>query len=139
MLQNMPVPVPDHDTKEFWDACGAGELALPSCSNCSHFRWPPGPMCPRCQTLGTKWVLATGEGEVYSWTVVWNPPGPGLDADLPYVVALVEMPEGPRLVGNILDCLPDDVFAGMRVRTVFEHVTGQTSIYNFQRITDNDN
>ncbi len=137
MLRDMPVPVPNHDTQEFWDACANGELLLPSCGNCDHFRWPPGPMCPHCQTLGTKWVPSTGEGSIYSWTVVSNPPGPGLDADIPYLLALVEMSEGPRLIGNVLDCPPDDIFAGMRVRTVFEPISDEIAIYNFQRITDN--
>jgi hypothetical protein len=94
-------------------------------------------MCPKCQTLGTLWVEASGHGEVYSWTVVSNPPGPGLDADIPYVVVLVQMEEGPRLIGNILGCGPNDVFAGMPVETVFEHLTADQSIYNFRCRSNN--
>jgi len=134
MLRDMPVPVIDTDSKEFWDGCAVGELRLPSCSACGYFRWPPGPMCPRCQAMGTTWVSVVGEGEIYCWTVVSNPPGPGLDADIPYVIALVEMSEGPRLIGNVIGCAPEEVFAGMRVKTVFERGADDMLIYNFRCI-----
>jgi uncharacterized OB-fold protein len=131
MLSNMPAPTPDYDTQEFWDRCAQGVLALPTCPACQHVRWPPGPNCPKCLCRETDWKPSSGRGTVYAWTVVANPPGPGLTDDLPYIVAMVDLPEGARIVANIVDCGPSDVRAGMPLEVIFERRSDGVTIYNF--------
>src|SRR5579871_270908 len=119
MLEGMPRPLPDHDTRPFWEACGEGRLTVPRCAACGHVRWPPGPMCPVCQARETEWIDCSGRGRVYSWVVATHPVAPVLAEQVPYVIAMVDLPEGARVVGNIDGCAPEAVYAGMDVEVVF--------------------
>jgi uncharacterized OB-fold protein len=119
MLNGMPRPLPDLDTQPFWDACREQRFLVPKCADCGYARWPPGPMCPQCQSTETDWIEASGEGQVYSWVVVTHPVDPILADQVPYVVGLIELAEGARVVGNVDGCDPDEVVAGMDVRLYF--------------------
>jgi uncharacterized OB-fold protein len=77
-------------------------------------------MCPDCGRLGVEWVEASGRGAVYSFTVSHRGPGPWAD-HVPYVVAYVELDEGPRVLTNLVGLDPGDVRIGMPVAAVFEH------------------
>lgn len=112
-------PMISQDTAFFWDGLRAGELRIQRCGGCGALRHPPGPMCPRCQSLDLGHVVAGGGGEVYSYVVHHHPPVPGKDA--PFVVAVVALDEGVRMVGNILG-EPDAVQVGARVHVEFERV-----------------
>lgn len=100
-LSTLDVPM-DAWTQPFWDGAAQGKLLLPRCGKCRHFRWPPGPFCPHCQSQQTEW-LAPGTARIYSFTVVRARAG----ADQPpmHVPALVEFPEadGVRLLAAIVD------------------------------------
>jgi uncharacterized protein len=132
VLQGLPLPLADLDTKPFWDGCNEGRLLLPQCGACRTFRWPPGPMCPACQSGTTDWVEAAGTGEVYSWVIVHHAAYPALADQVPYVIALVELPEGIRILGNVAGCAPDDVRAGLSVEVVFEEIADSELLPNFQ-------
>jgi len=82
-------------------------------------RWPPGPMCPACQSTETEWVECSGRGTVYSWVVATHPVDPVLEDQVPYVIALIDLPEDARIVGNVDGCAPEDVRAGMAVEVHF--------------------
>ncbi len=112
-------PAISQDTAFFWDGLRAGELRIQRCGGCGALRHPPGPMCPRCQSLERGHVVAGGGGEIYSYVVHHHPPVPGKDA--PFVVAVVALDEGVRMVGNILG-EPDAVQVGARVHVEFERV-----------------
>ncbi|MBV9170607.1 MAG: Zn-ribbon domain-containing OB-fold protein [Chloroflexi bacterium] len=121
-----PAPVVLPEIKNFWDATAQGKLLLPRCEDCDTYIWYPRPFCPACASLRITWVAASGRGTVYSFTV--NRRGA---ADLPeyrqvgtYVLAYVELEEGPRVMTNIVDCDPDSVRIGQAVELVF-HDTGQ--------------
>ncbi|MBV9545045.1 MAG: Zn-ribbon domain-containing OB-fold protein [Chloroflexi bacterium] len=121
-----PAPVVLPEIKNFWDATAQGKLLLPRCQDCDTYIWYPRPFCPACASLRITWVAASGRGTVYSFTV--NRRGA---ADLPeyrqvgtYVLAYVELEEGPRVMTNIVDCDPDSVRIGQAVELVF-HDTGQ--------------
>ncbi len=131
MLTGMPKPWPDADSAPFWDGCAEGRLMVPRCVEAHHPRWPPGPMCPVCQSQNTEWVRAGGEGSVYSWTVVTDPVDAALVNQVPYIVALIDLPEGVRIIANLVGCEPDAVVAEMPVRLVFEDQEGLT-IPNFR-------
>jgi uncharacterized OB-fold protein len=121
-----PAPFVHAEVQPFWDATAAGRLVLPRCTACAGYIWYPRPYCPACGSLGVEWVEVSGRGTVYSYTV--NRRG---QADMPayreagtYVLAYVELEEGPRVMTNIVDCDPDTVRIGQRVEVVF-HDTGQ--------------
>ncbi|MEU6749193.1 OB-fold domain-containing protein [Spirillospora sp. NPDC046719] len=108
------------DTAFFWDGVNAGELRIQRCADCGTLRHPPGPMCPRCHSPNRDYIVASGRGEVHSYVVHHHPPVPGRTP--PYAVAVVQLEEGVRIVGNVNGCPPDDVRIGMPVRLVFERM-----------------
>jgi uncharacterized OB-fold protein len=121
-----PAPAVMPEVKAFWDATAEGRLVLPKCTECQTLIWFPRPFCPSCASTSVEWVQASGRATVYSFTV--NRRGV---ADLPayrdagvYVLAYVELDEGPRIMTNIVDCDPDSVRVGQKVELVF-HDTGQ--------------
>lgn len=126
--QVLPAPVPfvNPEIKPFWDATAEGRLLLPRCQECQALIWYPRPFCPECASTNIDWFQASGRGSVYSYTI--NRRG---QADLGeyrnagvYVLAYVELEEGPRVLTNIVDCDPDSVRIGQSVEVVF-HDTGQ--------------
>jgi uncharacterized OB-fold protein len=98
-------PAVNRDTAYFWDGIGVGELRIQQCSSCGSLRHPPGPMCPSCGATKPSYVLASGEGIVYSYVVHHHPQVPG--RRVPFVVALVELPEGVRVVGELVGGAPE--------------------------------
>ena len=113
-----PAPTAERDTAHFWEGVSNGELRLQRCSGCGALRHPPGPMCPSCQSLEWTTIVATGQGTVYSAIVPRYPELPGFE--YPYVVALIELAEGPRMVANVRDSAPNEVHIGDPVELFFE-------------------
>jgi uncharacterized OB-fold protein len=111
-------PAINADTRFFWAGADAGELRIQRCGSCGVLRHPPGPMCPRCHGTSHDYVVASGRGEVFSYVVHHHPPVPGRTA--PFVVAVVQLPEGVRIAGNVLGVPPEQVQIGMPVEVVFE-------------------
>ncbi|MGI5167867.1 OB-fold domain-containing protein [Spirillospora sp. CA-253888] len=114
------------DTRFFWDGVNEGELRVQRCADCGTLRHPPGPMCPSCHSTNRDHVVASGRGTVYSYVVHHHPPVPGRTP--PYVVAVVELEEGVRVVGNVNGCPPEDVHVGMPVRLVFERMDDELTL-----------
>ena len=109
------------DTAFFWAGTDVGELRIQRCPACGALRHPPGPMCPACGAAGDGgYVVAAGTGEVFSYVVHHHPPVPG--KRLPLVVALVQLPEGVRMVGEMPGVRPDQVRIGLPVRATFVRV-----------------
>jgi uncharacterized OB-fold protein len=119
-------PVVSRDTAFFWAGTAAGELRVQRCGGCGALRHPPGPGCPRCGALRPEYVVASGRGEVYSYVVHHHPPLPG--RRLPVVVALVALPEGVRMVGELLDADPAGVRIGAPVRVDFVRVDDELAL-----------
>ena len=132
MLEGLPGPLPDLDTQPFWDGCNEGRFLLPTCADCRTVRWPPGPMCPVCQSERTDWVDWKGPGTVYSWTVVHHAAHPALAEQVPYVIALVEVAPNVRVLGNVTGCEPGEVHADMEVELFFEDVGEGEQLPNFR-------
>ena len=109
------------DTEFFWDGTQAGELRIQHCGACGALRHPPGPTCLSCGTTQKQdYQVAAGTGSVYSYVVHRHPPVPG--KQLPIVIALVELTEGVRMMGELTGTDPDDVRIGMPVRASFLRV-----------------
>ena len=80
------------------------------------------------------WALASGRGRIYSWTITHRPIDPGFADELPYAVLVVEMEEGPRLVGNLRDLAPSELSLGLPVEVVFEPVADRVALTHFRPV-----
>jgi uncharacterized OB-fold protein len=94
-------PMISLDTKFFWDGTKVGELRIQRCTDCGTLRHPPGPMCPSCGCERMDYVVASGRGDIFSYVVHHHPKVPG--KQLPIVIALVELDEGVRMLGELVD------------------------------------
>jgi hypothetical protein len=112
-------PVISRDTEFFWAGLAARELRIQRCAACGALRHPPGPFCPQCHATDRDHVVAGGRGEIYSYVVHHHPPVPGKAS--PFVVAVVALPEGVRMIGNVT-ADPRTVRIGMPVQVEFERV-----------------
>ena len=119
-------PVMSPDTRFFWAGTAAGELRIQRCGGCGALRHPPGPMCPACGAARPQYLVAAGTGEVYSYVVHHHPPVPG--RALPIVIALVALPEGVRMVGELLGVSPERAAVGLPVRVEFVRVDEQLTL-----------
>jgi uncharacterized OB-fold protein len=130
-----PLPVPDSESKPFWEALREHKLMLQRCPS-GEFLFPPVTFCPG--TLERpEWAEASGRGTVFSWIVVRHPVPRDVYADkVPYVVALVTLNEGCRITGNIVDCTPEDVRAGMAVEIAFQPVTAEITLPAFRPVAE---
>jgi uncharacterized protein len=109
------------DTEFFWAGTQAGELRIQRCAGCGALRHPPGPACLSCGSIGkAEYQVAAGTGRVYSYVVHRHPPVPG--KQLPIVIALVELTEGVRMLGELTGIDPADVAIGLPVRVRFRRV-----------------
>ena len=127
-----PLPRVDEESRGYWEALGRHELVVQRCRDCSIWRFPPRAVCPACLSSATEWVRVSGRGTVYSFTVTHQNQAPGFRDALPYVLAIVELAEGPRLMTNIVGCAPDAVRIGMPVEVVFEDVTPEITLPLFR-------
>ena len=119
-------PVVNRDTEYFWAGMATGELRVWRCGECGLLRHPPGPMCPRCGAARPEHLVASGRGEVYSYVVHHHPPVPG--RELPFVVALVALEEGVRVLGELRDTDPAGARVGLPVEIVFDRVDDQLTL-----------
>jgi 3-oxo-4,17-pregnadiene-20-carboxyl-CoA hydratase alpha subunit len=115
-----PRPARTQDTGFFWEGVAAGELRIQRCVGCGALRHPPGPMCPRCQSLEWDTVVSSGRGRVYSYVVAHHPPVPPFT--YPNAIVLVELEEGIRLVSNLVGIDPADVTIDLPVQVEFTRV-----------------
>jgi uncharacterized OB-fold protein len=119
-------PVVNRDTAFFWEGARAGELRIQRCSSCGSLRHPPGPMCPACQAVGHDYVLSAGRGSVYSYVVHHAPQIPG--KTLPLLIALVELEEGVRMIGELRGVGIDDVEIGLPVRVGYDRIDDELTL-----------
>src|SRR5436309_1065880 len=110
-----PIPVPTPETQPFWDGCARGELLLQRCRQCGTVWHTPSPLCPNCLSTDYEWTPASGRGTVYTYSVVHHAFRPLWEELVPYIVAVIELTEGPHLVSNLVDIAPEDVRIGMEV------------------------
>ena len=117
-----PVPVPNEDSKPFWDAANRGELMLQQCRDCGASRFPPAPICPECSCLDAQWRAVSGRGKVWSFVVFHRAYHPGFKDELPYAVACIELVEGPRLLSNVTGIAPQELRCETPVEVYFEAI-----------------
>jgi uncharacterized OB-fold protein len=127
-------PLPNRSTlaMPFWEGTHAHELRLQRCDACGSFRFPPQVLCRACLDERHRWVPTSGRGTVYSYVVQHRPATPAFAADVPYVVAVVELEEGPLLLTDIVGCAPEAVEVGMPVEVSFVDATDEITLYPFR-------
>ncbi len=125
-----PRPAVNDDNRFFWEGVERGELLIQRCSGCGELRHPPRPMCPRCRSLDWDTVRSAGRGTVHSYVVPHHPRLPAFPE--PYVVALIDLDEGTRLVSNLAGVAPGDVRIGMPVALRISRPDGEPVLPLFE-------
>lgn len=129
-----PLPNPPPESKPFWDGARAHRLMIPRCNACGRAWFPPSALCAHCLSDDTRWEEACGRGTVFSFVVVHRVYHPFFADRVPYVVAVVELEEGPRLLSNVVGIEPDKVRCNMPVEVTFEDATPEVSIPKFRAV-----
>ncbi len=119
-------------TAPYWDAAREGRLVVQECRECGQLRHPPLPSCPNCHGSLLGWREVSGAGTVYSYTVVRHPTHFAFADQIPYVIAVVALAEGPWLVSGVTGCEPDQVRVGMEVRACFREVADGVTLPYFE-------
>jgi hypothetical protein len=114
--RTIQAPIPDPTTAPFWEACREGRLMVGFCRDTGRHFFPPRGVSPFTLSPNVELVAASGQGVVYSFTV--------MRTATPYIAAMVELAEGPRVFTNLVQVAPEDVRIGMAVRLVFQPTEG---------------
>lgn len=115
---------------EFYAFLARGELRLQRCAACSTWQHPPRLRCAHCGSANVTWEPATGRGRVYSWTVTHRAVDPAFTP--PYAILVVELEEGPRLVGNLRGLEPSELVLDLRVVAEIEHASDTVGLLWFR-------
>ncbi|MGH2728226.1 MAG: Zn-ribbon domain-containing OB-fold protein [Actinomycetota bacterium] len=113
-------PIVVEETRGYWEGTLAEELRVQTCNACGNRQLPWGPCCTRCLSQNLGWIGASGGASVFSFPVVRQAIHPTFSAQVPYVVADVELDEGPIMTSNVTDCPAEDVRIGMPVELWFD-------------------
>jgi uncharacterized OB-fold protein len=133
MNDDLPVPPITPEAAPYWDGARHGKLLLQRCAACGALRFYPRARCPSCWSDAVEWTEASGRGRVASFTVIHRPPAPAFASRVPYVVALIDLDEGPRMMANVVGDGARDVRIDERVRVTFEERAGGFALPQFTR------
>jgi len=122
------LPAPDPETQPFWDAAREGRLLVKRCADCGEAHFYPRPFCPYCWSKRVEWEDASGRATLYTWSVVRSNDLPPFHERVPYVAAVVDLAEGPRMMTNIVECDFDRLEVGMDLTADFHDVGDDVTI-----------
>ncbi len=131
-MTTKPLPIITDDNREYWDYCQKHELRMQRCRDCGHLRFPVSFLCPKCHSTAADWEGLSGRGEVYSYVVYRMPYHPAYQDDIPYVVAFIDLAEGPRMESNLTGIAPEDIKVGLPVELYFDDVNEGISLPKFR-------
>jgi uncharacterized OB-fold protein len=126
-----PTPIIAPELTPYWEATAAGRLLLPHCRACGVHIWYPRTFCPDCGSVDVEWVEATGRGTIYTFSIVRRPQGAYKDVGS-YVLAYVELEEGPRVLTNIVDADSEALEIGQAVEAVFYDTDSDAALLRFR-------
>jgi uncharacterized OB-fold protein len=129
----LPTPVVNADSREYWEGARSDRLLIRKCGACGKTHFLPRHLCPECWSTDLEWIQSSGRGTVHSFTVIRRAPLPAFVGRVPYVVALIDLEEGPRMMANILG---DDALAtkiGDPVEVCFEERAEGAKVPQFKR------
>jgi uncharacterized OB-fold protein len=129
-----PLPVPDPVTQLYWDSLKAHAVRLQICGSCRQFIFYPRAFCPSCGSDDLNWEAISGKGVVHAFAIPHRHPNREFTANGPYVVALIELEEGARLLSNLVEVepTPEAVRVGMAVEIVYDDVTEEVTLPKFR-------
>lgn len=134
---SLPRPVPPLQgslAAEFYAHCHAERLCFQRCTACGAWRHLPRWMCAGCGSAEWTWEASSGRGRLHSWTVTHQPPHPAFAKDVPYVVAIVELDEGVRMVSALREVDTGELALGLPVEVVFERVSDSVALPCFRPV-----
>jgi uncharacterized OB-fold protein len=121
------LPTVEAESRPYWDAAREGKLLLAHCRACDRMHHYPRAQCPFCWSQDVVWVEASGDAILYTYSTVYLNDLPPFAEMLPYVAAVVELAEGPRLMTNVVGCDPAHLRIGMPLRVDFRSLTEEVS------------
>jgi len=127
-----PLPQADDESHEFYDGARRHELMLMRCRACGAWRLPSRPRCPDCWSTDTEWARASGRGTLYSFGRM-HQKFPGFEGETPYLYAVVELEEGPRIVSNVVGMADEELRCDMPLQAVFDDVADDTTLIRFTK------
>ena len=128
--RNLPHPTPE--TAPYWEACREQKLLIQHCSACGHYQFYPRILCTECTSRQVEWVSACGRGKVISFTIVRQAISEAYAAEVPYVIALIQLDEGPTMMSNVIQSDPERLAIGMPVEVVFEAWSEEITVPQFR-------
>lgn len=132
----LPLPVVHPDNEPYWSAIKKHEYRLQRCADCNTLRFPVSPVCHNCLSYEANWELMSGRGTLGSWIIVEQATGnTAWQEVVPYVVALVNLEEGPRITSNIIGLEPeqfDQLKYAMPLTIVYDDVTPEITLHKFK-------
>jgi uncharacterized protein len=133
MTVPLPSPIANGDSLTYWNAARDRKLLIQRCRACGELHFMPRYLCPACWSDQLEWVESRGVGRVHSYTIIRRAPLASFAELTPYVVALIELDEGPRMVANVLGQDALEVKIGDPVRVLFEDRGDGALLPQFQR------
>lgn len=122
------LPTPDLETQPFWDGARADKLLIRRCLDCDKTHFYPRPFCPMCWSTNVEWMEASGRATLYTWSVVHRNDLPPFGDRVPYVAAVVELEEGPRMITNVVESGFDLLEVGMALRVAYQPISDDVTI-----------
>jgi uncharacterized OB-fold protein len=127
-----PLPAPSPVSQPFWDGLREGKLCIQRCLACKKNVFYPRTICPQCLSDRLEWWTASGRGKLYSYTIVRRAMNPAFQAEVPYVFAIVELEEGPRVTTNVVNCALEALAVDMPLVAVYDKVTPEAALLKFE-------
>ena len=122
------LPTPEGDTSEWWEAAEEERLLVRHCLDCGEYSYYPRPFCPKCWSEHVEWYQASGKATLYTWSVIYSNDMPPFKDRVPYVAAVVDLEEGPRMMTNVIDTPFDDLRVGMDLAVRFMPISDDFTI-----------
>lgn len=113
------IPKPTIETQSYWDACQQEKLLIQQCKECEHIQFYPRLMCTKCSSREVGWIEASGFAKVLTYTIVHRAILPAYQNEAPYILAVVELEEGPTMMTNIVNCPLDYIKCELQVSVTF--------------------
>jgi uncharacterized OB-fold protein len=129
-----PLPIPDQDSEPYWKALKNHSLTLQQCSKCNRLRFYPRAFCTHCFSSEFEWVTTSGKGNIHTFSVIFRPGMASFRKEAPYILGLIDLEEGVRMMSNIIDCAVEEVYIGMPVTVVYDDVTSEVTLPKFRPI-----
>ncbi len=126
------LPRPTPESVPFWQGCRDHKLLLQYCTDCGKHQFYPRVICANCMSEQLEWREASGRGNVETYTIVTRAVSDAYAADVPYVIALITLEEGPRLMSNVIGCDVESVKCGVAVEVVFERWSDEITMPKFR-------